>query len=749
MKKLLSLLLFMSFFSLMMFSQEFPIATGSYSTTYPSSAFANGKYFTSFLDKRTGSSNYGFYGKFIEPDGTVFPDDHQLVEPIYYLSFMHELVYGDTNYIFAWARGVAGYSYNAYVEMISNDGDPQTSMTRVSIGNTVSASFEETAFDGENFLVIWQEGLPNNGAVIRGQFVNTNAQLIGNNFSIRPPDLATSVSQVYPDIVFNGENYFVVWDDNRTGSRDIYGQFVGIDGTLIGEDIVITNNNADQLLVQLAFSGTNYFAVWADERLSNNDKAIFGQLIDIDGALLGNNQPISPPTNSEGRTWPDVVASQNEYLVVWDQEWLEYEKEAESRDEITSIIHKAAGLEMTDPIVWYDIYARKVSFDGEMLSDEIPICTFDYHQQDCNVSSDGTDFLVSWSDSRNNNQYYDIWGALVEGTEMPEMPVFLPDAIEFVAVSQITEGETFSINNPNNEAIEIDSLFFMADPDHYWWIEDLPEMPFEIPANTAAEFLLFLDLPVGGDPDSREWLIDTIVAQSMSSEIYLNLMLDEILYDTLFGTGMVYNPDSLLFSNVDQVLSGQQIQLTNPHMSTIFITDAIVTGPWAGWEIETGWPWPIPLGYGGELTLNVYVNDVSDLPLENKGLTTDTIWFESDYSNYEYFYPIHFYTEIMDSIFTGIEGELPVPYEISVFPNPAKDYINVSISNYITGRVQIEISNLTNTWKNVIFEEVVDKGERTLSVRFNGKELPNSGIYFLRVSTPGFILTKKIVLQKN
>jgi hypothetical protein len=748
MKKLFSSILMLCFVALAAQSQEFPIATGSYSTTYPSSAYANGDYFTSFLDKRTGSSSYGFYAKFVDPEGTVFPDEHKLVDPIYYLSFMHELVYGDTNYIFAWARGVAGYSYNAYVEMVGNDGEPQSGMTRVSIGNTASASFEETAFDGENYLVIWQEGMPGNGSVIRGQFVNTSAQLVGNNFSIRPPDLATSVSQIYPDIVFNGENYFVVWDDNRTGNRDVYGQFVDTDGNLLGEDITITNHNADQLLVQLAFSGSNYLAVWADERLSSNDKAIFGQLIDFDGTLNGNNQAISPPSNSEGRTWPDVVASQNEYLVVWDQEWLEYDKPADNKNEITSMIYEAAGIEMARPIVWYDIYARKVSFDGVMISDEMPVCTTEYHQQDCNVASDGIDFLVTWSDSRNANQYNDIYGAIVEGTESPDPPTFDPEFIEFTNVSQIVEGETFSIVNPSDEDFMIDTMVFLADPGHFWWIEDLPDFPININANSSVDFMLFLELSVGGSPESKDWVSDTLVALNLSMALFMELKIDEVLYDTLYGTGMQYNPDSIMFSTVDQALSGQVVQLTNPHMSTIFITDAFVTGPWGGWEIETGWPWPIPLGYGGELDMNIFVGS-SKAPLNQKGLLVDTIWFQTGYDSYDYFYPIHFYSEIIDSIFTGVADKLGENNGVRVFPNPAMDFINISIDNQGVERVIIEVKNISSTWNELIFDAILNPGEKILTIALDEKAIPGNGIYFLNITMGSTTITKKILIYQH
>lgn len=87
----------------------------------------------------------------------------------------------------------------------------------------------------------------------------------------------------------------------------------------------------------------------------------------MDGTLIGDNLVISPQTNSEGRSWPDVAASNGEYLVVWDQEWLEYKEGFDSRDFTRQIKYQFAGIETPRPTVWYDIYARKISFQGEML----------------------------------------------------------------------------------------------------------------------------------------------------------------------------------------------------------------------------------------------------------------------------------------------------------------------------------------------------------------------------------------------
>nr|NQU90457.1 hypothetical protein [Bacteroidota bacterium] len=406
-----------------------------------------------------------------------------------------------------------------------------------------------------------------------------------------PGALGVDDDQIYPDIAFDGEKYLVVWDDNRSGSRDIYGQFVDTEGNLIGDDIVITSHGADQLLVQVAFGGSNFFAVWGDERLSSNDKGIFGQLIGLDGELIGENLSISPPTNSEGRTWPDIVASDNEYLAVWDQEWLEYKEGQDEKSMEDYYKCLAAGVSMPRPIVWYDIYARKISFAGELISEELPVCTFEYHQQDCNVTSDGTDFLVTWSDSRNNNQYYDIYGYILEGTPMPDPPYFNPEGLEFTTVSQVMDGLQFCISNPNDVDVLIDSIYFIADENHYWFLLDQPEFPILIMPEDSAQLSVTFDMPVGGLTQTREFLTDTMVALTMNSEIMMDLKIDEQLYDTIFNPGeLIFEPDSLFFETVNQALDGETVVLTNPHTQNLMLESAFVSGPWGNWNINPGIP---------------------------------------------------------------------------------------------------------------------------------------------------------------
>lgn len=736
------LLLVFALVSLKLFAQEFPIATGSYSQTYPSSIFANGNYYTTFLDKSTGGSAYGFHGKFVGSGGNVLPDDIEIVAPTYNLSFMHEIVWGQSNYLFVWSRGVSGYDRDAYGRLVGEDGYPQGNFFPVSVGNTESASFVEAAFDGDNYLVVWQEGMPNNGSVIRAQFVNQQGQLAGTNFSVRPEGLNPDVDQIYPDIEFDGEKYLVVWDDDRNGNRDIYGQFVSVSGELMGDDLVICNQVSDQLLVQLAFGGLNYYACWADERLSSNDKSIYGQLIGTDGGLIGTNLEISPQSNSEGRSWPDIAASSNEYLVTWDQEWLEYKKGKDSREGLEILKYEAAGVEMPKPTVWYDIYARKISFQGEYASEEMAICTVDYHQQDCDVASDGNDFLLSWSDSRNNNQYYDIYGYIVEGTEMPQLPIFLPDSIEFVALNQfLNGGENFSLFNPNDFEISIDNMYFHASSQRYWYLSENLTFPLTIEGGATENFTVNLDLPVG-DNKTRYFITDTLVAETMNSEVMLFLNIDEALLDTIYTYKHEFTQDSLYFQTVDQAIGGLSFGMTNLHWPGIYISSVWATGPYGLWEVSAEYPLPFVIYFNN--TLDFHVS--STLPvfpdMQPNELAIDTLWFAS-WGNTVYSFPIYFETAVIDSIWTSVE-EIKTESGITVFPNPASGFIQIDFdcSEFVQ---KIE---LLDVWGRVVKTIEIEPDNFTDELKQVDIQLLQNGFYLVKLYTPGLIYSSKFLVNR-
>ncbi len=408
------------FLPLLYSADDFPIATDSFSQTFPVVVFDGEEYLTVYFDRRGG--NYSVYSKFVSTDGEVSAEQ-QTVPAHPAMSLMPGLAKGDDNFLYTWSRqrGVWDYQRDGMAILIGLDGVPTSGMIQVSSPSLQnSPGFMRTAYDGENYLVIWQDGMPNQDAQILGQFVSaTDHNLIGSNFPIRPPALGPNHAQVYPDILFDGTNYLIVWDDNRTGERSIYGWFIDTDGNPVGDDFVISNVPQRQMVVRAAFNGTDYMAVWADRR-DGNKSGVYGQIFDNTGSLIGDNIPISPLADNHERTWPKVGSNGNQFLVAWEQQNIS--KSFDEKDPMREEMFLAAGKDPEKQSVWWEVHGRVINSDGSFYTDEMPIGVNQYHQQNPEVAGQDNQFLTVWQDSRVNNQYSDVYGRFVEA----ESPQILP-----------------------------------------------------------------------------------------------------------------------------------------------------------------------------------------------------------------------------------------------------------------------------------------------------------------------------------
>jgi len=421
MKKIILTFVLFLFISSTLCAGAFLISGGAFSHTYPVVAYNGANYQAAWVDKRYSSSYYAFWGRQVSSDGVAIGTDTEIEPYHYYLSFMPDLTTDGSNCLLVWDRYRASYGPgDAYGKFIDRDGNPIGSKFRISIGNTASANFPHADFDGTNYLVVWQLGSPNSGCKIQGQLVSQAGSLVGSNFDIRPAGMATNVDQIYPAVKFNGMDYLVVWDDDRTGGRDIYGQLVGTDGSMVGSDFPISTAGNDQMLVDLAWSGSGFLAVWQDERWDTNDASIFGQLVNANGTLNGNNFCIYEAPGDSGCGWPAVASSGDSYLAGWHKEYLVYDER--TLDETQVLVMKAAGVDPTRPVVWYDVQAQKVSLTGGLVDPTINVCIEPYHQDQVNITSNGDNYLMVWEDSRNGNQYYVIYGSIIE-----DIPVSVDD----------------------------------------------------------------------------------------------------------------------------------------------------------------------------------------------------------------------------------------------------------------------------------------------------------------------------------
>ncbi len=207
------------------------------------------------------------YGQFIDRSGATSGASFQIAQNAGGYVTVQALIFGGTNYLAATRDGNNNVD-NVYGRLLSaSTGAVQGAALPIST-DTIGARNAALAYDGTNFLAVWQDHFTaaNEQHFTWGRLVNPSGSL-SNSFQI---------SQTYSAsfnplaLAFDGTNYLAIWNrDIGPGSPspavwDIYGRFVSAAGVPLGNELGIVTNSGNQVIPSLAFDGANYLLSWDD-----------------------------------------------------------------------------------------------------------------------------------------------------------------------------------------------------------------------------------------------------------------------------------------------------------------------------------------------------------------------------------------------------------------------------------------------------------------------------------------------------
>lgn len=167
-----------------------------------------------------------------------------------------------------------------------------------------------------SFYVVWEDTRnPGQGFDIYGRQLDNigpcaaSLAVYTGQADQRRPDLAYATAS---------DRYQVVWDDARNGATDIFGRRIGPNGGLAGAEFAIAvapDGQARPAVTYDAGVANRFLTVWQDNRAGNRD--IYGQRTSGGGGLFG--APWTVVNTPAHETWPAVAYStaSNRYFVVW------------------------------------------------------------------------------------------------------------------------------------------------------------------------------------------------------------------------------------------------------------------------------------------------------------------------------------------------------------------------------------------------------------------------------------------------
>jgi hypothetical protein len=289
----------------------------------------------------------------------------------------------DGNYVIAWGDQRNGWDCDIYAQRYSSEGVALGNNFRVNdqLGSVALLwSGPSLAVDKNgNFTITWTDSR-RGGNNVYAQRYDSDGVASGNNFQVT--DNEGSVAEFSgPCISVDGSgNFIIVWGDERNGNPDIYAQRYSNDGTVVGSNFKV---NDDQGTTRqrgptiAADNSGNFIITWHDERDSDADD-IYAQRYSSNGTAQGGNFKVNDDTNDASQLGPAISADNlGNFIITWD----------DSR-------HNNC-----------DIYAQRYSADGSTIGVNFKINdnTGSDWQFSPSVSANGSgNFVITWMDERNS-----------------------------------------------------------------------------------------------------------------------------------------------------------------------------------------------------------------------------------------------------------------------------------------------------------------------------------------------------------
>jgi hypothetical protein len=358
-------------------SAGFAISAASNLQGSPGIAFGRDEALVVWQDMR-GGIDVDVYGSRITSAGEVLDPSGVEISAIANNQWFPKVAFDGTNYLVVWVDA-AGHA-NIFGGRVGTDGsllDPQGFM--ISLDGEYEAS-PAVAFNGTHNVVAWYDLHP--GA---GGYDIYAARVNGEGVLLDPRSIALSTSAIpqrRPKAASGEAEFLVVWDEIRDRSRGIHGVRLTPEGGVFDTlGIRVSPVGGDQSVPAVAHGMTDFLVVWEEGRLRDRD--VRGARVRADGAVMDPTGILISGASWEQCT-PEVASDGADFLVVW-QDWRNSD---------------------------YDIYCARVSHSGTLLDTAgIAVCTADGWQASPAVACNGTDYLVLWQSMTTGG--YDLYGARI------------------------------------------------------------------------------------------------------------------------------------------------------------------------------------------------------------------------------------------------------------------------------------------------------------------------------------------------
>jgi hypothetical protein len=217
----------------------------------------------------------------IDVDGDVLDPNGFAISQTGTSNFAARLGFDGVRYLVAWGHYSQPAGYDVYAARVTNAGAALGEFVVVSgAGDQI---LPDVVFDGGEHFVVWQDSASGTFA-LRGAHVSTAGTVLDPGGL----DLATSAGGCYgPSVSFDGSQHLIAWTTptSPAGDARIEARRIDVDGTPLGASFAIASATGPNADVAVAFDGTEHFVAWS-VRGYGASAGIFARRVATDGTLL-------------------------------------------------------------------------------------------------------------------------------------------------------------------------------------------------------------------------------------------------------------------------------------------------------------------------------------------------------------------------------------------------------------------------------------------------------------------------------
>jgi len=222
-------------------------------------------------------SNPGF------DDGEFLIDTSVTLMSAPYGQYLSAVAFDGTNFLVVW-EDFRGNSLDIYGARVTPQGTLLDRAGFVISQAPADQYWPAVGFDGTDFLVVWEDHNSSDSIDVYGARVTPQGEILDSAAIVITQ---AAGNQRFPALAFDGSNFLVVWEDNRSGSDDdIFGARVTPRGDFLDTAGIVISQAADYHgSPALAFDGSNFLVAWEDNR-SGSDFDIYFTRVTPQGEVL-------------------------------------------------------------------------------------------------------------------------------------------------------------------------------------------------------------------------------------------------------------------------------------------------------------------------------------------------------------------------------------------------------------------------------------------------------------------------------